>query len=235
MNDTFRLAGKVALVTGGTGALGQEVVRELCARGARVHVPARNEKAAARLRAALGEHAGAVTLHEADVTDEPSVDRFFATLGPVDILANVAGAFVGGPIDSSPAATWPSMIAANTTSVYLCCRAAVPGMRARGGGRIINVASVAALAQGAPNAAAYAASKAAVVSLTYSLAKELVRDRITVNAVLPTTIDTQANRGAMTEADRSTWLDPAAIARVIAYLAGPDAAIVTGAAIPLGL
>ncbi len=234
MSTTTALHGKIAVVTGGAGGLGLEVVRVLLRLGVAVHVPGR-AGTAARLAAALGDEARAVAVHDADLSEQAAVERLFAAVGPLDILANIAGAFTAGPIDTSPAGHWHSMIAANATSVYLCCRGAIPGMKARGGGRIINVASVAATGPGAPGTAAYAASKAAVLSLTRSLSGELLRDRITVNAILPTTIDTEANRQAMPAADRSTWLDPAAVATVVGFLVGPDAAIITGAAIDLAV
>jgi NAD(P)-dependent dehydrogenase (short-subunit alcohol dehydrogenase family) len=127
------------------------------------------------------------------------------------------------------------MMAMNATSAFLCCKYAAPFLKASGSGRIVNVAAQPALGRGASNMSAYSASKTAVLNLTYSLSQELVRDGITVNAIVPSTIDTPANRASMPDADRSTWLAPEAIAGVIAFLASDAAGIVTGTAVNLSL
>jgi NAD(P)-dependent dehydrogenase (short-subunit alcohol dehydrogenase family) len=124
------------------------------------------------------------------------------------------------------------MLALNATSTFLCAREAVKCMRPRGG-RIVTVAAVPAVTRGAANLSAYSAAKAAVLNLTQSLSKELVGDGITVNAIVPSTIDTPANRAAMPDADPSAWLEPAAIAEVVLWLAGESAGIVTGTAVML--
>jgi NAD(P)-dependent dehydrogenase (short-subunit alcohol dehydrogenase family) len=234
---TRSLAGRVALVTGGTGALGRAVVRRLLAAGARVHVTWRREAEAADLQAFLGDAASQLVLHQADVSVAADVASLFDHLkadpGRLDVLACVAGGFTASPLEGTSPEAWDAMIAVNATSVFLSCRAAVPLLRASGHGRIVNVAARPALEQGAPNMGAYAASKAAVLNLTYSLAKELVRDRITVNAIVPSIIDTAANRAAMPRADTSGWLKPEEIAEVVAFLAGDAAAPVTGTAVNL--
>ncbi len=231
------LAGRVALVTGGTGALGRAIVHRLLAGGARVHVTWRREAEAADLRAFLGAAAAQLVLHEADVSSAADVTAVFHSMkadpGRLDILACLAGGFTAAPLEATDPMAWDKMVATNATSTFLCCRAAVPLLRAGGRGRIVNVAARPALELGAPNMSAYAASKAAVLSLTYSLAKELVRDRITVNAIVPSIIDTAANRAAMPRADTSAWLNPEEIAEVVAFLAGEGAAVVTGTAVNL--
>jgi NAD(P)-dependent dehydrogenase (short-subunit alcohol dehydrogenase family) len=125
------------------------------------------------------------------------------------------------------------MIALNATSTFLLAREAVQLMKPNRSGRIITVAAVPAVARGGANMSAYAAAKAAVLNLTQTLAAELVREGITVNAIVPTTIDTPANRAAMPDVDASTWLSPAAMADVIVWLAGDAAGIVTGSAVML--
>jgi NAD(P)-dependent dehydrogenase (short-subunit alcohol dehydrogenase family) len=232
------LKDRVALVTGGTGALGRVVVARLVASGARVHVTWRGDQERADFTNALGKDAAAVALHRVDLTAPAEVSRLFDGLasapGQLDILACVAGGFAAGAIEQTTPAAWDRMLAINATSVFLCCRAAVPLLRAaRDGGRIITVAARPALERGATNMSAYAASKAAVLGLTYSLAKELERDRITANAIVPSIIDTPANRAAMPAADTSTWLAPQEIAEVVGFLAGTGAGCVTGSAISL--
>jgi NAD(P)-dependent dehydrogenase (short-subunit alcohol dehydrogenase family) len=125
------------------------------------------------------------------------------------------------------------MLRLNATTAFLCCRAALPQMRSMGRGRIINVAAHPALSGEGANMSAYSASKAAVWNLTQSLAREVGGTGITINAVLPSIIDTGANREAMPDADRSRWLAPADIARVMSWLASDEAAIVSGSALRL--
>jgi NAD(P)-dependent dehydrogenase (short-subunit alcohol dehydrogenase family) len=235
VNDT--LANRVALVTGGTGALGRAVVRRLVQGGALVHVSWVVARETDELAAFLGADGGKVRLHEADVSEPSAVRRLMADVagpgGRIHLLANLVGGFAAAPLGETDPATWQKMIAMNATSAFLCCRYALPFLKASGAGRIVNVAAQPALGRGAAGMSAYSASKSAVLNLTYSLAEELARDRVTVNAIVPSTIDTAANRAAMPQADHSTWLDPTEIAGVIAYLASDAAAIVTGTAVNL--
>lgn len=232
------LSDRVALVTGGTGALGRAVVRRLLAGGAQVHVSWRREQEQADFAAYMGADARTVVLHQADLSTPAEVSRLFDALasepGRLDILACIAGGFTSGPIEATTPDAWDRMIAINATSAFLCCRAAVPLLRAaRQGGRIITVAARPAVEGGATHMSAYAASKAAVLSLTYSLAKELLRAGITVNAIVPSILDTPANRAAMPGADTASWLPPEKVAEVVAFLAGAGAGLVTGSAINL--
>ncbi len=232
-----QLEGRVALVTGGTGALGRSVVRRLLEAGAQVHVAWRSEPEAHDLRAFLGKAADQMVLHQADVASASDVAALFdavrADPGRLDLLACVVGGFTAAPLEGTMPEVWDKMIALNATSAFLCCRAAVALLRASGHGRIVNVAAKPALERGAANMSAYAASKAAVLNLTYSLAKELARDRITVNAIVPSIIDTAANRAAMPRADTAAWLKPEEIAEVVTFLASDAAAVVTGSALNL--
>jgi NAD(P)-dependent dehydrogenase (short-subunit alcohol dehydrogenase family) len=231
------LENRVALVTGGTGALGRAVVRRFLDEGAQVHVSWVVTKKADELKVFLGADAARVRLHQADLSDAPAVQRLVADVagasGRLHILANLVGGFAYASLADTDPAIWRSMLATNATSAFLSCKYAVPRMRAAGWGRIVNVAAAPALGRGAANMGAYSASKSAVLNLTYSLSQELVRDGITVNAIVPSIIDTPANRAAMPNADRSTWLDPAAIAGVVTFLAGEAADIVTGTAVNL--
>ncbi|MDH3495578.1 MAG: SDR family NAD(P)-dependent oxidoreductase [Gemmatimonadota bacterium] len=229
--------GRNVLVTGGTGALGGAVVRAFAEAGAHVTVSWVSERERDALRDELGTAARAVRLVEADVTDADAVASLCAAAaepdGRLEILVQLVGGFAFGPIDETDPKTWHKMLALNATSTFLCAREAVKLMKSHGHGRIVTVAAVPAVNRGAPSMSAYAASKAAVLNLTQSLSKELVGHGITVNAIVPTTIDTPANRAAMPDADRSTWLAPAAMAEVILWLAGDAAGIVTGTAVML--
>jgi NAD(P)-dependent dehydrogenase (short-subunit alcohol dehydrogenase family) len=223
---------RVAVVTGGTGALGQSVVRVLLGRGDSVHVPWVAAEEAERLTNFVGDLREGLHLAQANVDDPASVDRFFAGVqqreGKVDALCNLVGGFRAASVEDTTPEAWEGMMRLNSTTAFLCCRAAVPLMRAAGGGRIVNVAAMPAVDRGAVGMSAYAASKAAVLNLTYSLAKELRKAAITVNAVAPEILDTAANRKAMPNADTSKWVAPIDAARAIAFLAGEDSAVVTG-------
>jgi len=233
-----RLEGKVAVVTGATGGLGPSVVKVLLEGGAHVAVPTRSEGGLERLHEKSGVPVGAhLSGGVVDLTDEKGVAAFCATVardhGGIDILVNVAGAFAGGkPVHETPWSLFQEQLDANFKTAVLACRGAVPHIIARGGGSIVNVASRAAVSA-SPGVAAYAASKRALLQLTESLAAELLTHGITVNAVLPNVIDTKSNRASMPKADASKWVAPKDIARVIAFLVGPDARIVSGAAIPV--
>jgi NAD(P)-dependent dehydrogenase (short-subunit alcohol dehydrogenase family) len=222
---------EVAVVTGGTGGLGGAVVEALVEDGWRVHVPWRSEGEDARLRERVGS-AGGLVLHRADLVDARAVDELFARVGAdggrLGLLCNLVGGFAMAPVEETDPGVWRRMWETNATAPFLAVRAAVPLLRAAGGGRIVNVAAAAALGGAVGGMSAYLAAKAAVVSLTRNLAKELGPSGIAVNAVAPTTIDTPANRRAMPDADRSSWLAPEEIARVIRFLAGADGAVVTG-------
>ncbi len=232
------LEGKTAIVTGGTGALGAAVVRAFLAEGARVAVPFRKEEELGRLRARLdAENAEALSGTLLDLTDESAVEAFAASVAEdrqgLDILVNAAGVFAGGkPVHETPWSVWQQQLDMNLKTAVLASRAAVPWMFQRGGGAIVNVSSRPAESSG-ENIAAYAASKRAILQLTDAMAAELVEKNVTVNAILPSTIDTPANRKSMPGADYSKWVAPDAIARVIVFLAGPDARIVSGAHLPV--
>jgi NAD(P)-dependent dehydrogenase (short-subunit alcohol dehydrogenase family) len=231
------LQDRVAVITGGTGALGRAVSRLFVAEGARVAVPYRNDEDAQALRAELGARADALLTERVDATDDAALTRFIAgavaACGHLDALVNVIGGFAGGrPLHETDAATWDHMLDLNLRTVYLACHAAVPHMLRTGRGAIVNVSSRAALVP-APNVAAYAVSKAGVVTLTSILALELKRHGITVNAVLPGIIDTPTNRAGAEPEAITHWTKSDEIARVIRWLCSDEAAIISGAAIPV--
>jgi NAD(P)-dependent dehydrogenase (short-subunit alcohol dehydrogenase family) len=229
--------GRSVLVTGGTGALGTAVVQAFADAGAWVTASWVVERERDALWEEVGASAENVKLEQADVTDPDAVAALCAAAakptGRLDVLAQLVGGFASAPIDETDPKTWHKMLALNATSTFVCAREAVKRMRPHRSGRIVTVAAGPAVNRGAAGMSAYAASKAAVLNLTQSLSKELVADGITVNAIVPTTIDTPANRNSMADADTSTWLAPQAIADVILWLAGESAGIVTGNAVLL--
>lgn len=231
------LTGRSVLIAGGTGALGGPVVQAFARTGARVTVSWVVEKERDELAATLRAWTAGVRLERADVTDPDAVTGLCTAAarltGRLDVLVQLVGGFAYAPIHETDPQTWHKMLALNATSTFLLAREAVKLMRPNKWGRIITVAAVPAVAHGAANMTAYAAAKAAVLNLTQSLAKEVVGDGITVNAIVPTTIDTPANRKAMPDADTAMWLPPAAMAEVILWLAGDSAGIVTGTAVML--
>lgn len=229
----------VALITGGTGGLGQAVTGAFLERGYRVIVTARRATGAATLP--LQESfpgAGAMlALEPADLTDGEQVasliERVIAAAGRIDCLINLAGAWTGGrPLWETPEAEWDQMLAVNLRSTMLCCRATLPHMVRQQYGRVVNVSSRTAVHPTA-GAAAYAVSKAGVVTLTETLALEVRDHDINVNCVLPSVIDTPANRQSMPHADASRWVTPHHLAAIIAWLTSPDATPINGAAIPV--
>jgi NAD(P)-dependent dehydrogenase (short-subunit alcohol dehydrogenase family) len=229
---------RVALITGGAGGLGAAVTCGFLDRGCAVAVTLRGEADAERLRAAAPDAGDRLLPLAADVTDVAQVDgairNVVATFGRLDYLVNLVGGWAGGtPVWETAEADWDRMMALNLKSAFVCCRAVLPGMIAQGYGRIVNVSSRTAV-QPAPGVAAYAVSKMGVITLTETLALE-VRDRgdVTVNCVLPSVIDTPANRQSMAAADFSRWVRAEQLAAVIAWLTSDDASVINGAAIPV--
>jgi len=228
---------RTVLITGGTGALGRAVVKHFLDTGSAVHVPWIVESEVKELQSLMGAEFPRVFLHRCDVTSEEQVSQLFNSIrgqkAQIDILVNLVGGFAFAPLENTSADDWERLFRMNVTSAFLCSRAALPSMKATRWGRIVNVSSAPALNHGAAKLSAYAASKAAVQGLTESLAKEVVSWGITVNAIVPTVIDTAANRRATPEADTSTWLKSEEIAEVIGFLTSDGAAIVSGGAINL--
>jgi NAD(P)-dependent dehydrogenase (short-subunit alcohol dehydrogenase family) len=232
-----RFSGKVAIVAGGTGGLGRAVTRAFLAEGGKVIATYRDQKEFDTVKTEAGSAASALTGLKVDVTDEAAVrqfvDKVIAENGRLDCLVNAVGAFAGGSnLWETETKTFDQMIALNLRSGYILARAAVPAMIKKKSGVIVNVASKAAVDHGA-GASAYAASKAGAVALMDSLAAEVKGSGVRVNSVLPSIIDTEANRKAMPGADFAKWPKPEEIARVILFLCSDEAKLIHGASIPV--
>jgi NAD(P)-dependent dehydrogenase (short-subunit alcohol dehydrogenase family) len=217
------------IVTGGFGILGQSVAETFAAQGDKV---ARIDFAAAPARAVTGAlDIGGVDLTDADAT-KAALEQVVAAHGGIDVLVNVAGGFVWETLESGSIDSWAKMQAMNLMSNATITKLALPHLIAADEARIVNIGAGAALKAGM-GMGAYAASKSGVHRLTEALAEELAGQGVTVNAILPTIIDTPTNRADMPDADFSQWVKPEAIAGVISFLASPAAAPITGALIPV--
>lgn len=222
-------SGLEAVVTGGTGALGTAVVEHLLQAGAVVHVPVFISK---ELETCPYRDHGSVRIYEGlDLGVEADVERLYASPGSLYASIHIAGGFAMGPIADTDFETWNRLLRMNATTCFLCCRAAARSMDGRPG-RIVNVAARPALVPTA-QMSAYAASKSAVAALTLSLSEELAQAEIWVNAVVPSIIDTPANRTAMPDANHEIWPTPAEIAQTIAFLGSPQNASTRGALVPV--
>ena len=227
---------KVVLIAGGTGGLGRAVTEAFLAEDARVIVTWRNQ----REFASLVGSAATRNLPEGypvDVTDVSAVGHFIDQItekhGRLDVMVNTVGAYSGGPkLWEADTKALDQMIALNLRSGFVLARAVVPAMLRAKPGAIVNVASKSALEHTAGNAF-YAASKAGALAMMESLADELKGTGIRVNSILPSIIDTEANRRAMPGADFEKWPKPEDIARVILFLASDEAKVVHGVALPV--
>jgi NAD(P)-dependent dehydrogenase (short-subunit alcohol dehydrogenase family) len=232
-----RFSGKVALVAGGTGGLGGAVSLAFLEEDAKVVVTYRKQEEFDALKSAAGVSGSGLEGHGIDVTDEAAVRQFInrvlAKHGRLDALVNAVGGYAGGvKFWELETKGFDQMLALNLRSGYALSRAALPVMLKQGRGAIVNVASKAAFDHAA-GVAAYAASKAAAVAMMDSLAADVKGSGVRVNSILPSIIDTEANRKAMPKADFAKWPKPADIARVILFLCSDDARVIHGAAIPV--
>lgn len=220
--------GKVIVVTGASGALGKVVAASALARGARV---AGVDHAASDVAATPNR----IELGGVDLTDaaqaKTAIDAAASHFGRLDALINIAGGFAFEAIAEGDPKTWQRMYALNVLTALNAAQSAIPHLATSGAGRIVNVGALGAL-QASSGMGAYAASKAGVHRLTEALAAEW-KGKITVNAVLPSIIDTAANRASMPNADFAKWVTPEELANVILFLAGDAASAVTGALLPV--
>ncbi len=228
---------RVVLISGATGALGQAASRLFAGAGARLALTARSPEALDGLAEALNLPADRLFTHPADVTDAASVDglvrQTVTRLGQVDVLLHVAGGWRGGQTVAETALDdLDFLMALNFKSAFLLCRAVLPHLTAQGWGRIVAVGARTAVQPGR-RSGAYAASKAALIALVETIAAEVKGTGVTANVVLPSTIDTPANRRAMPKADFAKWVPPEQIAAAMLYLCSAEAAPVNGARLPL--
>jgi NAD(P)-dependent dehydrogenase (short-subunit alcohol dehydrogenase family) len=226
------MTGRVAVVTGGTGALGQAVTLRLLADGASVAVPYAVEKEREQLteRVAAADRPRLI-LKKADVIDVKAMtafaDEVIAACGKIDVAVAGVGGFAGGSLLETDVETWQRMLDLNLTSAFSVARAVVPAMVRARYGRVVVVASRAVVPP-AGGFIAYTVAKAGVIAFTQALSQEVRDQGITVNAVLPSTMDTPANRAAMPDSDRKGWVPVEAVADAIAVLARDTSAHITG-------
>lgn len=214
-------AGRVALISGVSGGLGGAVTRAFPRAGFTV----------------VGVARGAGNYVSADLTRpegaRAAVEEALRQAGRVDVLVHLMGGFAGGqPVEATDDATWQRMLDLNLNAAFYLCRAVLPAMKKAGWGRILTVGSRTGV-EAAANFAAYGVSKAALIALTRTLALEGREHGITANVVLPSTIDTPANRAAMPQADATRWVKPEAIADLLVWLASEEAGEINGAVIPI--
>ncbi|HMH50842.1 MAG TPA: SDR family NAD(P)-dependent oxidoreductase [Candidatus Acidoferrum sp.] len=231
------LSNRVAIVTGGAGALGGAVTGRLLGDGAQVVVPLELASHADTLRERIAPAARErLFMDVVDVTDFDAMTRFTdgaARLhGRLDILVAIVGGFAGGALIETDRATWDRMLAMNATATFVAARAVVPHMVAAGRGRVVTIGSRAVVPPG-PGVIAYTTAKAGVIAFTQALARELQPHGITANCILPSTMDTPANRDAMPDSDRQGWVSVESVADVIAFLVSDAASHVTGALMPV--
>jgi len=243
----FDLSGRVAIVTGGNGGIGLGMAKGLAMAGAAVVVAARNREKSEMAVAELTGLGGCGAFIPLDVADPESCRAMVAAsvqrFARLDILVNNAGMSIRKPPESYTVEEWHRVLDTNLTGALVCCQAAYPHMQRQGGGKIVNIGSMMAIF-GAAYAAAYSASKGAIVQLSKSLATAWAKDNIQVNAVLPGWIDTELTRDArqqvpglneriLNRTPAGRWGRPDDLAGIAVFLGGPASDFVTGAAIPV--
>jgi NAD(P)-dependent dehydrogenase (short-subunit alcohol dehydrogenase family) len=225
---------RVIVITGGFGILGRAVVAEAARNGALVAALDVAPTPPAELSERLGGRS--MLLGNVDLSSSPEAEKALGTVnakfGRVDALINIAGAFRWETVDAGDTTSWDLLYAMNVKTALNACKAAIPYLVKGGAGRIVNIGAYAAL-KAAAGMGGYTASKAGVHRLTEALAEELKDRGVTVNAVLPSIIDTPANRLAMPDAQFDRWVAPSQLATVILFLASDASKAITGALVPV--
>jgi NAD(P)-dependent dehydrogenase (short-subunit alcohol dehydrogenase family) len=221
------------IVTGGTGALGAAVVASLVDAGAHCRIPCRTEAEAQAF--ALRGRTGIELVSPVDLGDEGAVERLYGSTPQLWASIHLAGGFAAAGIVATDKAMLLRQLETNLVTTFLCCREAVRVIRETGhGGRIVNVAARPALEwRTGAGTTAYTASKAAVAALTVALAQEVVAERILVNAVAPSIMDTASNRAAMPKADFDAWPRVEEVAATVLFLASAENRVTRGAIVPV--
>lgn len=233
----MNLTDKIAIVTGGTGGLGRAVLSELVQQGANVTTTYIIDRELEHLQNTAPELLAKITLSRTDVLKQDEVGSLVADVlrkhARIDILVNLVGGYKGGMnLHETEEKDWNLMLELNLRGTYNCCKSVIPQMLNQKSGKIVSVSARTGLEPSAGDAA-YAVAKAGVIALTRALSEEVKMDNINVNAIMPSVIDTEANRRDMPEEDFSLWVRPDQIAKVIAFLVSEDATAITGAAIPV--
>jgi NAD(P)-dependent dehydrogenase (short-subunit alcohol dehydrogenase family) len=228
---------KVVLITGGTGGLGQAVTLAFLKAGARVTTTYLVDSELTALQARLPKERSSFAAHKVDVLDDSAVAKLIedviTTDKRLDCLINIVGGFVGGvSIAETSLEQYGRMVDLNLKSALLCSKHVWPAMAAQRQGKIVNIGAKSGL-QGGSGMGVYSASKAALINLTQTLAAEGSPYNINANAVVPSIIDTEANREAMPDADFDRWVTPDKLARVILFLCSEDADDISGAILPV--
>ena len=233
------LKDKVAIITGGTGALGRAVAEHFLDNGAKVAVPWIVEPEVPLFNQRMGGRfpEANILLAKVDLGNQNEVGKFVndaaQRFGRVDILINLVGGFWGfKTVADTTLDEWQTMFDLNLKPTFLCCKAVVPMMQKNKYGRIVSVSSRTGLT-GAGEFAAYAIAKGAIKTFTASLAEEVLNDNVLVNAIAPSTIDTEANRKAMPKAKHENWVKPEDIARTLAFLSSDQNQVTSGVVVPV--
>ena len=231
MSVTYNFSNKVVLITGGTGAFGRTLVKRFLDTGAKTIASFRNETEAVKLKRVNPQ----VEIIKLDISSEKEILKAVPILirkfAKIDILVNTVGGYLGGKnVTQLGEDEWEAMMNLNLKSAFLISKHVIPIMRSGNGGKIIHVSSKTGLKSDGYDSA-YAASKAALIRFVESISLEFREDKISINCILPTTIDTEANRRAMPNADFSKWLSSEDLANVVLFLSSSDSKVINGAAI----
>jgi NAD(P)-dependent dehydrogenase (short-subunit alcohol dehydrogenase family) len=233
MSVVYNFSNKVVLITGGTGELGRALVKKFITSGATTISSYRDEEEAEKLKSTNNK----VELVNLDITKEEQILKMISILvtkfGKIDILVNVVGGYLGGKnITELGENDWDTMMNLNLKSAFLISKHVIPNMKSSGnGGKLVHISSRTGIKSDGYDSA-YAASKAGLIRLVESMSQEFKGYDINVNCILPSIIDTEANRRAMPKADFSKWLLTEDLAKVVFFLCSSDSKVINGAAIP---
>jgi len=233
----YDFEGKVVLITGGTGSLGREVCLAFLKSNAIAAITHVTDKEIPKLESALGDLMKKVILLKADIGDEQQVKNLVSDVvkkyGRIDILINVVGGYVGGKkVTEMTEKEWDLMMNLNLKTAFLISKHVVEQMVRQGSGKVVHIAARLGL-KGIGGNSAYGASKSGLIRLVESLSDEVKDKNINVNCIMPSIIDTDANRKDMPNADFSKWVKPSEIVQVMLFLASEDSRQIHGAAIPV--